>query len=459
MKFYKLAIAIIIAALVLSCTNNSSNKKDGYSTITGVFDIPYKNEVTLSKVEHGKSFVIATSVVNANKEFGFNVKPEKEGFYLIGDKDINVPMYLKGNQTFNITYNADGYQLLNTPDNENEILHKWIQKMDTLKVFDFRKGSGKTYKDFFPFYEKYIPELKKEHDNVNSSNEHFNKLMHAYIDLKIEKEALSFLFTPRSEHPKKNQMAPFYTEFMKGENFYTDIALNLPDGINTLRLHEMYNTSYVAKVGRDKAINYMINNTKNDKLRGYLALEYLRGFKSYNENYLKFIEPLRKDIALSPYVTAEVDKFEVGIKTMGPGTQGYPFTYKNENGKEVSFSDFKGKLVYIDVWATWCSPCKKQIPFIKQLEKDLHGKDIQFVSISMDKQKDHGKWKQFLKDEKLTGVQLFSDDAFNTRIAKDYKINAIPRFLLFDKEGKIVDANAKRPSDPALKKQLLKLLK
>ena len=89
----------------------------------------------------------------------------------------------------------------------------------------------------------------------------------------------------------------------------------------------------------------------------------------------------------------------------------------------------------------------------------LHGKNIQFVSISVDNKKDRDKWLNFVKEEELTGVQLFSEDAFNTAIAKDYKINAIPRFLLFDPEGKIIDADAKRPSDPELKQQLLQLLK
>jgi len=460
MKLFKITLAVIMATLVLSCTSNSSGEKNGYTTITGIFDMPYKNEVTLSKIEHGKSFVIATSVLNANKEFGFNVKPEKEGFYEIGDKDIKVPMYLKGNQAFKISYNTDGYQLLNTPDSENEVLYKWVQKIDTLKMFDFKSGGRTTFKDFFPFYEKFIPEMKKEHNNVNTSNERFNELMHAYIDLKIEAVALNYLFTPRPMHPKKEEMAPFYKEFMKGDNFKTAIVLDIPGGISTLRTHQLNKAlKSDLKIEPNNMKKWMVSDVENDKLRGYLGLEYIKTFKSYNEDYLNFVEPIRKDIAMSKYVTSEVEKFEVGIKSTGPGTQGYPFTYKDQHGKDVSFSDFKGKLVYIDVWATWCSPCKKQIPYIKQLEKELHGEAIQFVSISLDKPKDHEKWKQFIKDEELTGVQLFSDNAFNTRIAKDYKINAIPRFLLFDKEGKIVDSDAKRPSNPELKQQLIKLLK
>ncbi|MBJ6368382.1 TlpA family protein disulfide reductase [Snuella sedimenti] len=463
MKLQRILFALIITSFMMSCNNkNTSNNKNGFSTITGTLDIPYTTEINLSKVEHGKEFIVSTSQLNADKQFGFSVNPEQEGFYIIGNKQksVYIPIYVKGDQIFNIQYNTEGYELLESPDAENDVLYNWVKSNDTLKMFDFQKSIGKTYKDFFPFYEKFIPEMKKQHELVNTPNKHFNKLMHVYIDLNIENVGLNFVFTPRSEHPKREDMASFYADFMKGENFKSDIVLDLPNGINALRSHQMYKAMHT---GADfKTKNYleeMFKGIENDKLKGHLALEFLRNFKSYNEDYLSFIEPLREDIALCDYVVEEVDKFEIGIKTMSPGTQGYPFTYKDHNGKSVSFSDLKGKIVYIDVWATWCAPCKKEIPYLKQLEKDLHGKDIQFVSISMDKQKDHEKWKKFIKDKELTGLQLFSDDAFNTRIAKDYKINSIPRFLLFDKEGKIIDANAKRPSEPELKKQLLTLLK
>ena len=162
--------------------------------------------------------------------------------------------------------------------------------------------------------------------------------------------------------------------------------------------------------------------------------------------------------SICPIVKGKVEEHEAEIKPTGAGAPGSEFTYKDINGKKVSFSDLKGKYVYIDVWAMWCNPCKKEIPFLKKLEEEFKGKDIHFVSISVDKPKQLEKWKKFVKDNELVGIQLFADNAFESKIAKDYKINAIPRFLLFDKEGVIIDADAKRPSDPDLKKMLKELL-
>lgn len=132
--------------------------------------------------------------------------------------------------------------------------------------------------------------------------------------------------------------------------------------------------------------------------------------------------------------------------------------YTNFKGGKKSLDSFKGKYVYIDVWATWCRPCIQQIPFFKTLEKEYHGKNIAFISISTDESRRSGgswdaaekKWRNFIKSKQLTGIQLWagSDNSFQ----QAYQINSIPRFIIIDPQGNVVDANAPRPSDPRLKK-------
>src|SRR5690606_23739996 len=119
------------------------------------------------------------------------------------------------------------------------------------------------------------------------------------------------------------------------------------------------------------------------------------------------------------------------------------FTYPDLNGKMVSLTDFKGKVVLVDVWATWCGPCKAEIPALKKMEEELRAKDIVLLSVSVDEEKDKQKWKDFVKDENLTGVQVFASGWSD--IAKFYKITGIPRFMVFDKKGNIVSTNSPRP--------------
>ncbi len=143
------------------------------------------------------------------------------------------------------------------------------------------------------------------------------------------------------------------------------------------------------------------------------------------------------------------------LKTTTKGKPSPKFVnYENNAGGKTSLDDLKGKYVYIDVWATWCAPCRKEIPFLKEVEKSYHGKNIEFVSISIDKKKDHDKWKKMIVDQALGGIQLLADTDWKSQFVQDYLIQGIPHFILLDPNGNIVTPNAPRPSD----KELITLL-
>jgi thiol-disulfide isomerase/thioredoxin len=126
-------------------------------------------------------------------------------------------------------------------------------------------------------------------------------------------------------------------------------------------------------------------------------------------------------------------------------------SYENYNGGTTSLSDFKGSYVYLDIWASWCAPCKVQFPFLKSLENDYHGKNLKIVSISVDRENAYDTWRNMVKNEELGGIQLIADNNFESNFIKEYDITSIPRFILLDPEGKIVDADAPRPSDEKLR--------
>jgi len=124
--------------------------------------------------------------------------------------------------------------------------------------------------------------------------------------------------------------------------------------------------------------------------------------------------------------------------------------YENHAGGQTSLDDLKGKYVYVDVWATWCGPCIREIPSLKEVEKNFSGQNIEFVSTSIDNVKDHEKWKNMVDDKDLGGTQLFADNNWQSEFVQDYGIQGIPRFILIDPNGNIVSADAPRPSDPKL---------
>lgn len=140
--------------------------------------------------------------------------------------------------------------------------------------------------------------------------------------------------------------------------------------------------------------------------------------------------------------------------------------YENYAGGTSSLSDFKGKYVYIDVWATWCGPCKVEIPFLKKLEEEFHGKNIEFISVSIDDDRTHkgswdlanSDWKAFVAEKELGGVQVWAPAGWKSKFITDYKINGIPRFILVDPDGNIINASAPRPSNPKLREMLQEMI-
>lgn len=126
------------------------------------------------------------------------------------------------------------------------------------------------------------------------------------------------------------------------------------------------------------------------------------------------------------------------------------FKLENTDGKIFTRDEFTGEFIYIDFWATWCKPCIKEIPHLEKLQEEFEDKPIKFVSISIDKEKDKDKWKKFVKENNLKGIQLWASEDQHDIFSKSLNIKSIPRFVLLDQEGKIISAQALRPSNPLL---------
>lgn len=118
---------------------------------------------------------------------------------------------------------------------------------------------------------------------------------------------------------------------------------------------------------------------------------------------------------------------------------------KDPDGKECKLSDVlsKEEMTLIDMWATWCAPCVYETPFLKELEKTIHEK-VQVISLSMDTNVE--KWKKQVSEEALPWPQYLLPGNFKSEFAKYYGIESIPRFILVDKQGCILNGNMPRPS-------------
>jgi thiol-disulfide isomerase/thioredoxin len=128
------------------------------------------------------------------------------------------------------------------------------------------------------------------------------------------------------------------------------------------------------------------------------------------------------------------------------------------DGKPFLLNQLKGKVVYIDFWASWCGPCRGMMPYSKQLHDQLTAeqkKQIEFLYISIDG--DQESWKQSMAALGMEGRQVNSPGNWQSRVCSYFQINSIPRYMIMDKNGSIVNFDAKRPADPGVMDELLKL--
>ncbi len=192
-------------------------------------------------------------------------------------------------------------------------------------------------------------------------------------------------------------------------------------------------------------LNYVLSNIKSQAVKEYLvasfSISYIDSEGVDDAEEVKAI--FNKEVTNSVMQAAFNSLYAQG-SSVAKGSKAHGFKYLDINGKEVSLDDFKGRYVYIDIWATWCAPCREEYPHLQMLEKAFQGTNISFVSISTDQ--DEAKWKQTVKDEKMGGIQLHTggdEDFLNA-----FRVKGIPRFILINPEGRIENANMTRPSDP-----------
>lgn len=194
---------------------------------------------------------------------------------------------------------------------------------------------------------------------------------------------------------------------------------------------------------------------KNQKLKDrYIEVSYKNNIV-HAENPSELADAYLTVISDSK-LAEDLKQFSSQFDKLSKGKPAPPFKLINEKGQYKSLSDYLGSYVYLDVWATWCGPCRVELPYYDSLKNEYKDKNIKFVSICVWDKED--KWKSFLKEKKLSGEQLFIAGE-ESQFVLDYMIRGVPSFILIDKNGKIMDRKAFRPSDKSAREKLNELLK
>ncbi len=193
-----------------------------------------------------------------------------------------------------------------------------------------------------------------------------------------------------------------------------------------------------------KAIAVRMKNIPENAGSYRLALGgIISGLKAGNSSvFLPFAELYVQKFGHTPQ--GELVKQQIkSMESFVVGGEAPDFTLKNLDDKEVSLSDFRGKILLVDFWASWCGPCRKENPHVRKLYAKYKEQGFEILGVSLDKTKD--RWEQAVQKDQLEWEQVSDLAGWGNKVAKMYNVRSIPHTILIDEEGKILARNLRGP--------------
>jgi len=447
----KVVFMVSLVAVFASCENEA---KVDYTVLSGKIDNKAEGLLTLNDLNDRKN--IDTIAVAADGTF-MDTLNLKAGEYMLYDGKNPTRLYLDQGNNVNVVYDANDYK--------NTVALTGAGAAESNYMMAKAKKSAEIMGEGTAVYELDEAGYKAKMKEIQAAAEELLNAEGISDKYKAnEKKNLGFEYlNSLSRYPSYHAYYAKKPDFKASDDFLAELdGLDLNNGAD-------YKSSAAYKQLVSAAVNKkaqeimakdsltrefaMIQATKenvtNEEIRNDIVVgltSMLGRVENLDEFYTAFNE-----ISTNEEHKAEVKKNYEILKSVEKGQPSPKFTdFENHAGGTTSLDDLKGKYVYIDVWATWCGPCIAEIPSLKKVEKAYHGKNIEFVSLSIDTEDAYDKWKAMVTEKELGGIQLLADNAWESKFVQDYLIRGIPRFILIDPQGNIVNANAPRPSDPKL---------
>jgi thiol-disulfide isomerase/thioredoxin len=454
-------LILLVSVALVSCSK--SDRAEGPIILSGAFTGIGDGSLTVYAMDEE----IAETPIGDHQEFSLRFEYDESAYFTVGINDeLFFDLYLKPGDSIHIHADRMNFHgsMEVSGDRAKEALY--LRDKHTLDISDpnIARALGSLEPDQY-IYEKdqIIAEARQLYDRLAKEkgiDREFAKLEKAFIEL----TELDIDYTyPKVLRWRNGLSADDPIDFPEEEiqnkiekldyNDPSLLKLRIFRNILEGRVNDIASKKYESLPDSVKQIKTWLTTSlsaadslfKNKKINEYVKFTSLLEMIKYKGpwDFKELYEPFLKNSSRNTYRNS-LNKTIEEWEAISPGTEVPDFVFTDITGKQMKLSDLSAKLVYIDVWATWCGPCLREHPYWDALLAEYNEKDIEFLTISIDNTRDP--WEKMIKEKEMTGNNWFADNAWQSDLAKYFMIRGIPRFLLLDGERKIVDPSAERPS-------------
>ncbi len=414
-----------------------------YTIIEGKIDIPAGKDVSVTVITDllkGDKTILSTPV-DYNGEFKLAFKPSEPMLVRFEHAFENMMIFVSPNERIKITFEAEKmWQTIKfegSGANNNNYMAAYYNKFnkEVDQTYINLEADGMTTRQFTAYADslknakmRFYEEYKKVHPFTHNFDDYAKgDILYNWGYDKLRFAATQFWQTGNNYYSFLNQIA-INNEKLIASNSYNFFLLTYID-----YMYEMKKLSgAVVKNPVVEKFEQIQANLHGD-LTYYLCAQML--VKACQINDINDVEPAyNKFVLLNPYPEYAQyvgETFRIA-KKFAPGSPAPDFLLFDTKGEPVVLSDFRGKVVYIDFWASWCNPCLQQMKYLKEIKQDLKGQDVVFLYISIDS--DEEAWKNMIEKRQIDGIHVRTEGP-KSETAQEYNVQGVPVYFMVDKDG------------------------
>ncbi len=458
-----ITFSLFLICWLQSCQSDKFEDTKDVTVIAGHIDQPFGNLLVLSQ----GGTITSTSQLEDGL-FYLEIPVFEPSYYTLSHGGLQVPLHLTGGYHLNLSLDpAVGLRSLRYQGRGAEV-NQYLNR-----YWEFVDANEPSWPDLWYQGEEVMKDQVWRYKVKSQAFLDHYLRKNANLDPKfIDKERSRIIFQEAGQLLKYGLNSKYtssgrplsqgYYGFLEGLNIEDPDLLLLTEYqdfiINVIKKHALD----LKDAGREQsphliAMELIRSEIKDHDIRSFLAYRIIKEhlYRGVDEDTGKLYGQFRK-VCKVGHMLADAKRLHDQNEKLTTGNIAPFFSARDITGNDVSLPEFRGQVVFVDFWSTWNRRACQEIPYLDSLRQFFAKEPVAFISISLDAE--ISSWIKMMRSKPLKGIQLIGKDGMESSVVETYLVDELPRYLLIDKKGRLVDAFAPPPSSPELKHRMKMLL-